>query len=162
MTTYITEKYGVEVDSDKFDEVMIELHEELVDARFSLEYAYSAAVYNVVCHQGVRSFKNLDKLPESAEWNQETYYPQSVLEHKIFTDIYGEFAKYCHEQTLNHVVEATICTGHATDVDGSGYTPQELTWSITGAADFNAFQETVDLLSDAHGYNELKVIATLK
>jgi hypothetical protein len=159
MTTYITDKWNVEVNSPLFDDIMMELHEDLVDARFALEYAYSSGKKDVDCMSG-KYFRNLDKLPESAVWNPPSYYPQA--EPVIFTDISGEFAEYCQEQTVNHVVEATICTGHSGDVDGSGYTPQELTWSITGAADFNAFQDIVDSLFQMHQYHELKVVAILK
>lgn len=159
MTTYIKEKTVSEVGTEVFDDMMTELHEELVDARFALEYAFSAGLHDVICHMGERSFNNLHELPGSDVWQQTTWYP--MVEPEVFTDIYGAFAEYCQEKTVDHVVEATICTGHSKDIDGNGYTPQELTFCITGAGDFNALQEIVDILSDSYEYHELKVVARL-
>lgn len=146
LSLYIEKQFGLTPDDDGFDELMIELHEELCDARFALEYAFAMSLTSVISYKGERSFYNLDKLPQSTEWVQGTVYP-TELQH---FDDYEELGNYCQDTLTTIGPDYIHVIVRAT---GEGHPDQELCYRVSGAQEYNAIIVAVNGLIEAEYTN---------
>jgi hypothetical protein len=151
MTTYITDKWNVEVGSPLFEDIMLELHDELVDARFALEYAYSAGFNDVDCMGFTRYFRNLNALPQSEEWNPKSYYPQSIPTEFI-----------CHADLEAYAIEETVKRSFYVTVTATSEEYEEIQkfdFFITGANACNCLGAIDDAL---RGHDYETIVYTVK
>ena len=154
MTTYCKRYSTTE---EEFDNVMVDLHEELVDARFALEHAFIQNLDEITCPVGKRTFSGIQSV-KSEDWNPKVYYPMTKEQFE-FTDIEKEFANFCMEKTAEgYEVQACIITGEPSDIEDHGYIPQDFEWLITGAADFYLCLDMINVLTM---YPNIKVVAQL-
>jgi len=120
-------------DEETFDKIMVELHEELVDARFALEHAFIQNLTNIDCPVGERTFRNLDCITKSEVWNSPICYPLPTAVatfdlHKIDNG----FSNYCCDHSPEEVVKVRIIA------EGDGYASQDFLYNVCGAEPFNA------------------------
>lgn len=124
-----------------YDDILVELHDEMVDAITALEFAFTTNQTNMFFNG--RSIENLDCIPSAEVWNPNVYYP--ITAGHTFTN-FDDFAEYCMNECANNEVFVTIATGEPIDEDGDGHLAQTFEWRVTGAADCNILGELIDTL----------------
>lgn len=144
MTAYITAK-GVKINTPEFDDMMVALHEELVDARFALEHAYTQNLNAIDCPVGKRGFIGLQSIEESHVFESTTWYPMVKMS---FTNL-RDLEQWCAEKTANGTVKVTVVTRGEEGV----LWWQKLQFNINVADEYHAMVGVVEVLKRA-GYTE--------
>ena len=107
-----------------------ELHEELCDARFGLEYAFISGVDNMSNQEGTRHLMNC----------------QSLI--KTIVNTLDDLSKYCCE----HCTHDTKVVVDVVALHEDGYETC-ISFTIVGAEEFNTFEDMIVMLKE-HGYQD--------
>ena len=132
---------------EEFDAVLIELHDELVDARFALEYAFAQNLNDIDCPAGSRILRNIKHIKQyeelvtnrvSKRFSNVLFKDRAEMEHHVFE--YFETGEYVGPITIR-----TVCTP---DAAGECCSPQDFNFTIDGAGDYNFFMDMCNSLEE--------------
>jgi hypothetical protein len=133
-----------------YDEILLELHDEMIDAITALEFAFTTNQTTI--HFNGRSIENLDCVPSADVWSPNIYLPLTVM--KTFQTI-TELGQYCCNSLCegSKTIQATVGVNACNNTDGEPTVPQSITYNINCAADFKVLESIVDIW-EAEGFYE--------
>lgn len=124
------------------DAAMVELHEELCDARFSLTYAFSQSLSAVECPASGRSFRDIVWLLRAP---------------CVFNDL-DDLAKFVAANIEEHgEIFVRLVADISADDSTDGQEPQSLEFRLSGAGDFQVLEDVSKALTN-WGYSITYVI----
>lgn len=137
MTQYIEGKCNVckeeGGDQDDCDNIHMEVHDELVDAKFGLMYAFCNNLKEVILATG-RAIYGIDEVTVSDCWNPTSYYPRAEL---IRFDDWKSLGDFCCEHLGADLDEITV----RITAKGDGMSDQDFNMKISGAQEYNMLEE---------------------
>lgn len=127
------------------DDNAIELHDELVDAKFGLMFAFCNDLDEVTMSTG-RIIRGIKEVTVSDCWNPTSYYPRAeIIQFKNWEQL-GDF---CAEHLGADLDEITV----RVTASGDGMSDQNFEYVISGAQEYNCLGE-FEVSMREHDYTE--------